>query len=67
MPFENCTAEEQTAFAKIVDGDSVENHDPAVVRSLVEKNLLDFYDGEHITVPAIVWNQWKHYLEEHPI
>lgn len=66
MPFENCTEEEQSVFAKIADGDSVENHDPKIVQRLLERNLLDYYDGEHITVPAIVWNQWKHYKENNP-
>lgn len=41
----NCTEAEVTAFQAIVKGDLADNHDPEVVRGLIEKNLLDDHSG----------------------
>jgi len=61
--FENCSAEEIAVFAKIVEGDPVEKHDPEIVQRLLDRNLLSHITTTDLTVPAIVWNQWKHYRE----
>jgi len=61
--FENCSPEELVVFEKIVEGGPVEVHDPEIVKRLLDKNLLSYLNDTDLTVPAIVWNQWKHFKE----
>lgn len=66
--FEDCTAEEMPVFQRIVEGGSVANEDPTIVRQLVDRGLLSPFDDDetHLTVPAIVWNRWKRFRDPQP-
>jgi hypothetical protein len=63
--FEDCTAEEMPVFRRIAEGGDVNAEDPTIVQQLVEKGLLSSFDGDdtHLTVPAMVWNLWEHFIE----
>jgi hypothetical protein len=61
--FDGCSDSERNALDQLANGMLVETIDPAIVRSLTLKYLLDDYKGSPI-LPALVWSQWKKFKEE---
>jgi hypothetical protein len=56
--FDDCSEQELAALKLLSEGVPSRTLEPDLIQSLVDKNLLEEYQGEYI-FPALVWSRWQ--------
>jgi hypothetical protein len=61
--FDDCSEEELEALQSLAEDSDFSKIKPEIIQSLVEKYLIEEYEGNYI-IPALVWYRWQKFQQK---